>query len=107
MHRGQMSRDKLKRHPFVVRLDRYLALSDDDLDNLWQLVEAELTIGRRRDLVVDGYEYRRLCRSLQAVAQWQAPDHQSRSSRGCDRIARQLSGEGTLLGACTHRSQDA
>ena len=61
MHRGQISRDKLKRHPFVVRLDRYLALSDDDLDNLWQLVEAELTIGRRRDLVVDGYEYRKLC----------------------------------------------
>src|SRR5262250_3061184 len=61
MQRVQISRDKLKRHPFVVRLEGYIALSDDDLDDLWKLVEAELTIGRRRDLVVDGYEYRKLC----------------------------------------------
>jgi hypothetical protein len=61
MHRVQINRDRLKRHPFVVRLGRYIPLSEDDLDNLWRLVEAELTISRRRDLVVDGYEYRKLC----------------------------------------------
>jgi len=61
MHRLQINRDRLKRHPFVVRLERYIPLSEDDLDNLWGLVEAELTIPRRRDLVVDGYEYRKLC----------------------------------------------
>jgi CRP-like cAMP-binding protein len=61
MQRVQISRDQLKRHPFVARLERYIDLSGDDLDNLWRLVEAELTIGRRRDLVVDGYEYRKLC----------------------------------------------
>ena len=61
MHRTQTNRDQLRRHPFVVRLERYIPLSEDDLDNLWRLVEAELTIPRRRDLVVDGYEYRKLC----------------------------------------------
>jgi len=32
-----------------------------DLDCLWRLIEAELTVKKRRDLVVDGYEYRKLC----------------------------------------------
>jgi len=50
----------LRRHPFVVRLERYIALSDD-LERLWRLVEAERTVRKRRDLVVDGYEYRKLC----------------------------------------------
>ena len=48
-------------HPFVARLTRYLTLSRDDLDSLRRLVEAELTIERRRDLVVDGYEFHKLC----------------------------------------------
>src|SRR5215510_1700046 len=61
MQRMQINRDRLSRHPFVVRLERYIPLSGDDIDNLWRLVEAELTIPRRRDLVVDGYEYRKLC----------------------------------------------
>ena len=51
----------MRRHPFVVRLERYISLSDDDLESLWHLVEAERTVSRRRDLVVDGYEYRKLC----------------------------------------------
>jgi CRP-like cAMP-binding protein len=52
---------RLRRHPFIVRLERYIALSNDDLECLWRLVEAERTVGKRRDLVVDGYEYRKLC----------------------------------------------
>jgi CRP-like cAMP-binding protein len=48
-------------HPFVTRLAHYLTLSQDDLDSLRQLLEAELTIEKRRDLVVDGYEFRKLC----------------------------------------------
>ena len=47
-----------RRHPFVVRLDRYMALSDADLQRLSELVEAEHTLNKRQDLVVDGYEYR-------------------------------------------------
>jgi len=47
-------------HPFVVRLNRYFVFSDDDLASLWQLFEAELVVNRRKDLVTDGYEYRKL-----------------------------------------------
>jgi CRP-like cAMP-binding protein len=48
-------------HPFVARLARYLTLGRDDLDSLRRLIEAELTIEKRRDLVIDGYEFRKLC----------------------------------------------
>src|SRR5215467_3839866 len=48
-------------HPFVARLNRYLALSEADLRSLQRLIEDELTVEKRRDLVVDGYEYRKLC----------------------------------------------
>ena len=49
------------RHPFVLRLKRYIALNDSDLASLWGLIESEISVDRRRDLVVDGYEYRKLC----------------------------------------------
>ena len=49
-----------RQHPFVVRLQRFLALSDTDLDRLWQLIEVSLSVPKRRDLVVDGFEYRKL-----------------------------------------------
>jgi CRP-like cAMP-binding protein len=29
--------------------------------DLWQLIEADVTVRKRRDLVVDGFEYRKLC----------------------------------------------
>src|SRR5262245_54902953 len=48
-------------HPVVARLARYLTLTRDDLESLRQLIEAELTLEKRRDLVIDGYEYRKLC----------------------------------------------
>lgn len=50
-----------RRHPFVIRLEHYLPLGDDDLDSLWQLIETEQKVRKRRDLVVDGFEYRKLC----------------------------------------------
>jgi len=61
MHRLRIILSQAREHPFVVRLQRYFALSDDDLTSLWQLLEAELVVNKRRDLVVDGYEYRKLC----------------------------------------------
>ena len=61
MHRLRIILSQVRGHPFVVRLQRYFALSDDDLTSLWQLLEAELVVNKRRDLVVDGYEYRKLC----------------------------------------------
>ena len=48
-------------HPFVTRLARYLTLGRGDLDSLRELVETELTIEKRRDLVIDGDEFRKLC----------------------------------------------
>src|SRR5262249_49168024 len=49
------------RHPFVTGLARYLTLSRDDRDSLRRLIEAELTIEKRRDLVIDGYAFHKLC----------------------------------------------
>lgn len=49
------------RHPFITRLGGYIDLDAGDLQCLWRLVEEELTIRKRSDLVVDGYEYCKLC----------------------------------------------
>src|SRR6185312_15851696 len=53
--------DQWSRHPFVARLNAYIRLSGSDLESLWRLIETEMTVKKRRDLVVDGYEYRKLC----------------------------------------------
>src|SRR5262249_17921621 len=53
--------DAFSSHPFVARLKRYISLTDADTESLERLIEQELTVERRRDLVVDGYEYRKLC----------------------------------------------
>jgi CRP-like cAMP-binding protein len=47
-------------HPFVTRLERLVGLTEGDLDGLWGLIEGEITVKKRRDLLVDGYEYRKL-----------------------------------------------
>jgi CRP-like cAMP-binding protein len=53
--------DQWSRHPFVARLNAYIRLCGSDLESLWRLIETEMTVKKRRDLVVDGYEYRKLC----------------------------------------------
>jgi CRP-like cAMP-binding protein len=55
------ARSPSRRHPFVRRFDRFLPLSDEDLGCLWQLFDADLKVTRRKDLVIDGFEYRKLC----------------------------------------------
>ncbi len=60
MHRFRISHPT-RGHPFVLRLKSFLALSDDDLMELWQLIETDVAVRKRRDLVVDGFEYRKLC----------------------------------------------
>jgi CRP-like cAMP-binding protein len=54
-------RKGLDRHPFVARLQQCVALSAADLKALDAIIDGELTIRRRRDLIADGYEYRKLC----------------------------------------------
>src|SRR5215469_14877193 len=61
MHRPQTAPAVPRWHPFVVRLERYIALGADDLESLAELIEAERIVNKRQDLVVDGYEYRKLC----------------------------------------------
>jgi len=50
-----------RQHPFVARLLQHVDLSAADLDSLDGIVDGELSIRRRRDLIIDGYEYRKLC----------------------------------------------
>jgi CRP-like cAMP-binding protein len=55
------SANAVDRYPFVARLSHYMALSAADLKSLDAIIDGELTIRKRRDLIVDGYEYRKLC----------------------------------------------
>src|SRR6202162_2234818 len=55
------SRNALDRHPFVTRLSQYVALTTADLKCLDAIIDGELLTRKRRDLIVDGYEYRKLC----------------------------------------------
>jgi CRP-like cAMP-binding protein len=54
-------RNGLDRHPFVTRLLAHVALSPADLASLDEIIDGELTIRKRRDLIADGLEYRKLC----------------------------------------------
>ncbi|MGA9816003.1 MAG: cyclic nucleotide-binding domain-containing protein [Pseudolabrys sp.] len=47
-------------YPFVARLLQHIDLNADDLKTFEALIVDEVTVSRRRDLIVDGYEYRKL-----------------------------------------------
>jgi CRP-like cAMP-binding protein len=53
--------ERWRRHPFLARLECFAVLSDRDRAALWRLIEAQLTVKKRTDLIIDGYEYRKLC----------------------------------------------
>src|SRR5271169_1620327 len=55
------SRNALDQHPFVARLLQLVDLKAADLKDLDAIIDGEILIRKRRDLVVDGYEYRKLC----------------------------------------------
>jgi CRP-like cAMP-binding protein len=48
-------------HPFLKRLRGYANLSQEDMASLMGLMESDLPVLKRRDLVIDGYEFRKLC----------------------------------------------
>ena len=58
---AQTLRNALDQHPFVARLSQLVALSAADLKGLDAIIDGELVIRKRRDLIADGYEYRKLC----------------------------------------------
>src|SRR5436853_6228051 len=47
--------------PFAARLKRFVDLTADDVQTLRSLIEYETRVDKRRDLVVDGYPYSKLC----------------------------------------------
>ena len=51
----------LDQHPFVARLLRLVDLKPGEIKALDAIIEGELSIRKRRDLIADGYEYRKLC----------------------------------------------
>jgi CRP-like cAMP-binding protein len=51
----------LDRHPFVARLLQLVDLNAADLKSFDEIIDGELTIRKRRDLIADGYAYRKLC----------------------------------------------
>jgi CRP-like cAMP-binding protein len=61
MGRAAPRNASLDRHPFVTRLLQHVDLDAADLESLDAIIDGELTIRKRRDLIVDGYEYRKLC----------------------------------------------
>src|ERR1051325_4801440 len=49
-----------RQHPFVARLLQHVTLAAADLNSLEAIIDGEITIRRRHDLILDGYEYRKL-----------------------------------------------
>jgi CRP-like cAMP-binding protein len=53
--------DDWRGDPFMARLKSYIDLSPSDLASLRALIEGEQTVKKRRDFVLDGYEFCKLC----------------------------------------------
>ena len=53
--------DAWRGDPFVARLRNFADLTAPDIDSLRGVIETELTVKKRRDLVLDGYEFSKLC----------------------------------------------
>jgi CRP-like cAMP-binding protein len=47
--------------PFLMRLRHFVDLTSDDIETLRALIELQTLVEKRRDLVVDGYPYAKLC----------------------------------------------
>ena len=47
--------------PFVARLRHFTELTAHDIESLCTVIEAEIKVKKRRDLVLDGYEFSKLC----------------------------------------------
>ena len=47
--------------PFITRLRNLTDLTAQDINGLRAVIETELTVRKRRDLVLDGYEFSKLC----------------------------------------------
>src|SRR5579872_1532623 len=59
--RARAVKDVWRGDPFIARIRNMIDLCTADLDGLRAVIEAELTVKKRRDLVLDGYEFCKLC----------------------------------------------
>jgi CRP-like cAMP-binding protein len=57
---SRLTRSVGESSPFILRLQQYASLSDADIAGLQAVVERELTIRKKRDVVLEGYETRKL-----------------------------------------------
>lgn len=48
-------------HPLIAKLSTFMKMSAQDLKCLEEIFEVEKSVQRRKDLIVDGEEYRHLC----------------------------------------------
>ncbi len=55
------SKDIWRDDPFITRLRNFIDLTLPDLQSLRSVIETETTVKKRRDLVLDGYEFNKLC----------------------------------------------
>jgi len=57
----RVAKDIWRDDPFITRLRTFIDLTLPDLQSLRGIIESEQTIKKRRDLVLDGYEFCKLC----------------------------------------------
>lgn len=57
----QSAKEVVRDDPFVTRLKSHIDLSGADLDALRSVIDTDLPVKKRRDLVLDGYEFCKLC----------------------------------------------
>lgn len=53
-------KDVWRNNPFVARLRNFIALDPSDLSDLRDVIESEMAVKKRRDLVLDGYQFNKL-----------------------------------------------
>jgi CRP-like cAMP-binding protein len=58
--RARAGKDMGRNDPFVARLRHFIELSPSDLRGLRGVIETEPTVKKRRDLVLDSYEFNKL-----------------------------------------------
>lgn len=57
----QATKDIWRADPFITRLRSFVDLTLPDLQSLRAVIETEQKVKKRRDLVLDGYEFNKLC----------------------------------------------
>jgi len=59
--RAHAAKDIWRADPFITRITKFVDLTLPDLQSLRSAIESELTVKKRRDLVLDGYHFCKLC----------------------------------------------